>query len=227
MPLHLANFPDGQFVQHERAITKPDQPADLKPQMFEDAADLAILAFAQRHLDPDIGARPPLQIGVDLAVADAVNLNSVDQFLQLRLTDLAICPGAIGALDTGRGQFQLALEPPVRGQQQQPLGIEVEPPHGHQSRQSGRQAIIDGRPPLGIALGDEQAVGLVVQEQPGRFGRRHGLAVDGHAVERGQKCRGSVDRHAIQRDPPVRDHPLDLATRRHAGPRKQFGYTLI
>jgi hypothetical protein len=39
----------GEFAELERSEGKPDQAVDLKPDMFEHALDLAVLAFAQRH----------------------------------------------------------------------------------------------------------------------------------------------------------------------------------
>ena len=46
--------------------------------MFEHAANLAILALGQRQLDPLVAPRPPFEIGVDLAIADPVDLDPLD-----------------------------------------------------------------------------------------------------------------------------------------------------
>ncbi len=138
--------------------------------MLEHAADLAILAFPQAHLDPAVAPGAPLEIGVDRAVADALDLDAVDQLLELGLADLAEHAGAVAALDAGRGQFELALQFAVGGEQQQPLGVQVEPADRHQPRQALGQPVVDGRPALGVALGGEQAGRLVVAEQARRRG---------------------------------------------------------
>ena len=140
--------------------------------MLEHAADLAILAFAQPHLDPAVAPGAPFQIGVDRAVADALDLDAVDQLLELRLADRAEDPGAVAALDAGGGQLELALQLAVGGEQQQPLGVQVEPADRHHPRQALGQPVVDGRPALRVALGGEQAARLVVAEQA----RRGGLA---------------------------------------------------
>jgi len=215
-----------QVGQREGAVGGADQAGDLEAEMFEDAADFAILALPEAHLDPTVAAGAALQIGVDRAVAHALDLDAVDQLLKLRLADLAEHAGAVAALDAGRGQFQLALQFPVGGQQQQPLGVEIEPPDRHQPGQALGETVINGRAALGIALGGEQARGLVVAEQAGRRRLAHGLAVDGDAVERGEQRGRGFDRRAVYRDPPLADHPLDLAPRGDAGPGEQFGDAL-
>ena len=211
MLLHLADPADRQVAEHERAIAGADQAADLQPEIFEDAAHLAVLAFGDRDLDPHVGAGAPLDIGVDRSVTNALDFDALGQLLELLLRDVAIGARAIAALDAGRGQLQLPLEAAVGGQQQQPLGIEVEPPDRHQPRQVVGQAIVDRRPPLGVAFGDQQPGRLVIQEQPRRFGRANGLAIDGHAAQRRQHGGGGIEHRAVERDAPFGDHPFDLA----------------
>src|SRR3546814_1148650 len=81
----------------ERAIAGADQPVHLKPQMFQHPADLAILAFGQRHFDPLVAAGAPFQIGLYPAIAYPVYLQPVEQILKLVLAHLAEGAGAIGA----------------------------------------------------------------------------------------------------------------------------------
>ena len=152
--------------------------------MFEHAANLAILALGQRQLDPLIAPRPPLEIGIDLAIADPVDLDPVDKFLQLRLADVAKRAGAIGALDPAGGQFELALEFAVIGQQQQALGIIVEPPDGHQPRQPLGQHVINRIASLGVARRGQAADRLVEAIEARRYGLCDRIAVDGQALER-------------------------------------------
>jgi hypothetical protein len=78
--------------------------------MFEHAAYLAVLAFAEAHLDPAVAAGAAFEICVDLAVADAIYLDTVDEILQLGLADVAEYARAIGAFHTRGRQFQLALQ---------------------------------------------------------------------------------------------------------------------
>ncbi len=194
--------------------------------MFEHAADLAILAFAEPHLDPAVAAGAPFQIGVDRPVADALDLDAVDQILELGLADRAEDAGAVAALDAGGGQFELALELAVGGEQEQPLGVQIEPADRHHARQALGQPVVDGGTALGIALGGEQASGLVIAEQAGWSRRLDRLAVDGDAVQRGEQGGRLLDRLAVDRDPPVLDHPLDFAARGDAGAGEQLGDAL-
>src|ERR1700730_858341 len=46
---HLLDRALGEFAELERSEGQPYQAVDLKPDMFEHALDLAVLAFAQRH----------------------------------------------------------------------------------------------------------------------------------------------------------------------------------
>jgi len=222
----LAHFVDcarGQVGEREGAIGGADQAGDAQAEMFEDAAHFAVLAFGKRQLDPDVRAGAAFDIGVDRAVADALDLDPVDQLFQLRLGDLAISAGAVGAGHAGRRQFQLALQLAVGGQQQQPFGIQVEPADRHHPRQALGQPIVDGRAAFRVALGREQPRRLVVAEQPGRGGRRHRLAVHGQAVKRLDERRGRLHHSAVEGNPAFGDHPFDLAARRHAGARQQLG----
>src|SRR5688500_8991975 len=54
----------------EGAVGGAEQAGDLQAEMLEHPADLAILAFGELELDPGVSPRPPLEIGVDRAVAD-------------------------------------------------------------------------------------------------------------------------------------------------------------
>ena len=226
MMAHLADLAWRQIAEDEGAVTRADQPADLQPQMFEHAANLAVLAFFQHQLDPQVCAGAPLNVGVDRAVPYPFDLYAVDQFLQLRLAHLAVGAGAIDTLHPGGGQLELPFQAAIGGHQQQAFGIQVKSTDRHQSRQALWQSIIDRRPPLGIALGRQHTRGLVKQEQPGRLRRRDGRAIDGDAIQRGQKCCGSVDQYAANRDSTISDHTLDFAARGHPGAGEELGDTM-
>jgi hypothetical protein len=132
----LVDRAGGQIAKREGPVGGADQARDLEPEMLEHAADLAILALAEPHLDPGIAAGAALQIGVDRAIAYPFDVDPVDQLLELRLADLAEHPRAIRPLDSRGGQFELALQLAVRGEQQQPLGVEIEPADRHQPWQA-------------------------------------------------------------------------------------------
>ena len=64
--------------------------------------------------------------------------------------------GAVGANDAGPRQLELALELAVVGEEQQPLGHEIEPADRHQPRQPGGKPVVDRRPPLRIVCGGDR-----------------------------------------------------------------------
>src|SRR3546814_10783233 len=90
---------------------------------------------------------------------------------------------AIGALDPARGQFELALERAVVGEEQQPFGIIVESTDRHQARQALRQHVVDRLAPLGVAGGGQAAGGLVEAVETGRDGFGDRVSVDGRSEE--------------------------------------------
>ena len=96
------------------------------------------------------GALLAVEQRLDRAVADAVDGHAVAQRVELRLRDPAMRAHAIAPQPAGRGQFERAREPAVIGEQQQPLGVEVEPADADQARQVLRQRAEDGRPPLRV-----------------------------------------------------------------------------
>ena len=226
MLLDLVDIARRQIIERERAVAGADQAADLEAEKLQHAADLPVLAFAQLHFHPAVAARAPFQIGVDRSVANAFDLDPVDQFFQLLLADIAEHACAVSALDAGGGQFELAFQPAVRRHQQQAFGVEIEPPDRHEPRQPFGQLVVDGRPALGIAFGGQQPGGLVIAEQAGGGGGLDRIAVDGHARQRGEDGGGRFDRDAVDRDPAFRDHPFDLAAGCDAGARQQLGDAL-
>ena len=140
--------------------------------------------------------------------------------------DAAVSAHAIAPQPAGRRQFERAREPAVVGEQQQSLGVQVEPPDADQPRQVLRQRAEDGRAALRVGAGGDEAARLVEQEQPRALAPRQRLAVDadavgGRDVERWRGDGLAVDRHAAGRDP-----RLGLAARRHARPRHHLGDAL-
>jgi hypothetical protein len=223
---HFLDRAHRQVAEHERSVGDPDQARDLEPEMFKDPADLAVLTFGEAHLDPGVAPSAALKIGVDRAVADALDLDAVDKLLQLVLADLAEGAGAVGALDSGRRELELALQLAIRGEEEEPLGVEVEAADRDDPRQVLRQAVVNGWPAAEVPLCREETGGLVVAEQTRGGGRFHRLAIDGHSGKRGEQSRRLLDRLAVDGDPPFLDHPLDLAARRDACAGEQFGDAL-
>ena len=79
---------------------------------------------------------------------------------------------------------------------------------------------------LGIVRSGQRGWRLVEAKEPRRFGRAHGPTVDrksGDVLEEGRR-RG--DLFAIERDPSLGDHALDLTPRGDAGAGEQFGDSL-
>ena len=78
--------------------------------MAEHVAHLAVLAFADRKSEPEIGALHALDGGFDGAVMDAVEREARAQLVELRLGHLAVGAHAIAAQPAGRRQFEHAGE---------------------------------------------------------------------------------------------------------------------
>ena len=194
--------------------------------MLEHAADFAVLALGQAHLDPAVAAGAPLEVGVDRAVAHALDGDALGKILELRLGDRAERAGAVVADDAGARQLELALQLAVVGQQQQPLGHEVEAADRHQPRQALRQPVVDRRPALGVARGGQRRRRLVEAEQARRRGGRTGLPSTVTPARSVSRVAGVVSDLAVERDAPVGDHPLDIAPRGDPGAGEQLGDAL-
>ena len=78
-------------------------------------------------------------------------------------------------------------------------------------------------PPGGIALGGDQAGGLVEAVEPRRLGLGDRLFVDRHPAQIRQDRSGRLDFRPVQRHAPLGDHPLDLAPAGDAGAGEQLG----
>ena len=80
----------------ERVWTERDayQPAHLPVHVPEHAAQLAVLAFGERRLDPRVGAQPIQHHESNRPVLDAIDRDAVCQRLDLLLCHLHICGGS-------------------------------------------------------------------------------------------------------------------------------------
>jgi hypothetical protein len=181
--------------------------------MFEHALDLAVLALAQAHRQPDVRALLALELGLDAAIIDPVDGDAVAQRVKLLLRDLAMRADAIAPQPAGRGQLQHAGEAAVVGQQQQAFGVDVEAPDGDDARQVFRQRVEDGRPTLGVVRRGDEALGFVEEEQPGALGGAQRLAVHQHVVGFADVVGGACQRLAVDDDAAFRDPALGVAAR--------------
>ena len=223
---YFLDFARLKLAELERAERDADEPRHVEAEMAEHVAHLAVLAFADRKREPEIGALHALDRGFDGAVMDAGERQPCAQLVELRLGHLAVGAHAVAAQPAGRRQFEHAGERAVIGEEQQPLGIEIEPADADQARQVCRQMLEDGRPALRVGVGGHQPARLVIEEQPRALARRQRRAVDGDMVLRGDVAgrrsdHGTVDRHAAGRDPSFR-----LAPRRQAGAGDHLGDAL-
>src|SRR5258708_6323505 len=191
--------------------------------MRQHVADFAVLAFADRKHQPDIGALIAFQRRIDRTVFDAVDLDALLQFIELSLRHLAVGTDAIAPQPAGIWQFERACQPAVIGQQQQAFGVEVEPADADQSRQSLRQIVEHRRPPFGVGMGGHQSARLVKHEQPRALARRQGLAIDGDDIVGGDIERRRIDHAAVDRDAALHDPFLGVAARGQPCPRHHLG----
>ena len=122
----------------------------------------------------------------------------------------------------GFRQFQRTRQPAIIGEQQQALGVEVEPADRDQPRQAFRQIVEYRRPSFGVGMGRHQPARLVIQKQPGALARRQRLAIDGDGVVGGDVERRGVDDAAIDADAALHDPFLGVAARGQPRPRQHF-----
>src|SRR5438552_4610779 len=214
------------LAQLERTVGHPDQPVHLEAEMRQHVAHLAVLAPADREHQPDIGALVALQRRIDRTVFDAVDLDAVLQLVELRLRHLAVGADAITAQPAGIGQFEHAREPAVVGQQQQALGVEIEPADRDQPRQAFRQMVEHRGPPFGVGMRRHQAARLVIEKQPRALARWQWLAVNHDDIVRRDIERWRIDHAAVDGDAPLHNPLFGVAARGKACARHRLGDAL-
>src|SRR6266851_5671284 len=224
--LDLLDLAFGELAQLERTVGNPDQAVHFEPEMRQHIADFAVLAFADRKHQPDIGALVALQRRVDRTVFDAVDFDALFQFIELALRDFAMGADAVAPQPAGVGQFEHARQPSVIGEQQLALGVEIEPANADQPRQSFRQIVEHRRPPFGIGMGGHQPARLVKHEQPRALARRQRLAVDGDDIIGGDIERRRIDHAAVDGDAALHDPFLGVAARGKTRARHHLGDAL-
>jgi len=216
-----------EVAELERAEGEPDEPVHLQPQVLQDVLDLAVLALAQAHGDPQVVALHALDARLDGPVVDAVDADAAAQGVEPVLRDLAVGADLVAPQPPGLGMGNGAREPAVVGEEQQALGVDVEPADGDDPRQLLRQAVEHRRAALRVARRRDEAARLVEEPQAGALLGGEGLAVDGDPVGRRDVDRRGGEDLAVEGDPAFRDHRLDVAARGDACPRDRLGDALL
>src|SRR5580704_11520961 len=91
----------GKVRELERPERYPDQPVYLQADGAEDVANLAVLAFAYRERQPDIGPLGSIERCFDRPIMDAVDRQPRTQTVELILPDLAMRAHAIAPQPSG------------------------------------------------------------------------------------------------------------------------------
>ncbi len=194
--------------------------------MFEHALDLAVLAFAQAHRQPAIGALLAIERRLDPGIAHAIDRHAFGEAVENGLIGFAIGAHAIAPEPAGRRQFENAREAAVIGQKQEALGIDVEPSDAHQPRRLGRmlfEIIEDRRAAFRVLMGGDEAARLVEKEEPCALTLRQGLAVDADLVGWTDRDGWARQRFAVDGNPSLRDPGLGIAARAEAGAGDDLG----
>ena len=165
-------------------------------------------------------------VGLDGAIADAADRDAVAQSVELRLRHRTMGAHAVAPQPAGRRQFQHPRQRAVIGEEQEALGIEVEPADADQARQLFRQILKYRRPAFRVGMRGQQPARLVIKEKPRALGPGQRLAVDADAVGRRDIERRRVDHRAVDGDAAGGDPTLRLAARGEPGAGDYLGDTL-
>src|SRR6267143_6829363 len=99
--------------------------------MLEDYLDFAILAFVERHRQPAIRSATAIDNRAHRAIPNAVDREAIGKLRELRLIHNPMSANSIGARESLLRMFQVSRKAPIIGQQQKPLGIDIETAHRH------------------------------------------------------------------------------------------------
>src|SRR5271165_4423663 len=179
---HLGHLAFSEVAEFEGPEGNADEPVDRQPQVLEHLLDLAVLALAQAHGDPGVGALLAVEPRFNARVMDAVQGQAVAERLEPGLIDMPMRAHPIAAQPSGRRQLQHPREAAVVGQQQETLGVDVEAPDRDQPRKVRRQRVEYGCPAIRIARGGDEPARLMEQKEPRALGRGERRAVDAHVV---------------------------------------------
>ena len=87
------------------------------------------------------------------------------QVVEIGLVDLAVGAHLVAAQPAGVGMGDDAGKPAVVGEEQQTLGVDVEPADRHHAGQILGQIVEDGRAALGVARRGHEPARLVVEPE--------------------------------------------------------------
>jgi hypothetical protein len=223
---HLFYRALGELTELERSEGQPDQAVDLKPDTFEHAPDLAVLAFAQHHREPAVGALHVIEGRLDAGIPHTLKRQTFAEPIEYGLIRFALRADAVTPDPAGRGQFEDPREPPIIGEEQQPFAINVEAADANDARAGWpmlAKIIENRRPPPRIARGRNEAAGLMKQKEPraGAMGER--LAVDSDLVIALDVDRRVGQRLTVQGDAAFADPSFRLAPGAEPSPRHDLG----
>ncbi|GJD80440.1 hypothetical protein NBEOAGPD_3681 [Methylobacterium gregans] len=185
--------------------------------MLEDALDLAVFALAQAHGDPEVVALDPIERRLDGAVLHAVDGHALAQAVELGLIGVAVGAHAVTAQPARIRVCDHLGEAAVVRQQQQTLGVDVEPAHRDDAGHVLGQRLEHGRAPLRVARRGDEAARLVEDPQPGALPLRQRLAVDEDAVGLRDVDGRRVEDLPVEADPTRGDHRFGVPARCDAG----------
>ncbi len=162
----------------------------------------------------------------DGAVEHAVDGGAFAQGGERVLIDRAVDADAVLARPAGGRKFEDAGEATVVGEDQETLGVDVEPADGDDARQVAGQRVEDGGAAFGVVVGGDEALGLVEEPGAGPQPARDFLAVHFDLVVVGDDGGGRVELAAVEADAAVLDQRLGLAAGGDAGARHHLGDAL-
>src|SRR3546814_318167 len=221
--IDLLQRPFRQLAESEGAIGDANKAVHREAEMAADLAHLPVLAFVQGHGEPGIGAGLVVERGLDRAIVDALDGDTLGERRQALRHHAAVHAHAVAAQPAARRQLQLALQGAVVGQQQQAFRIDVEPADRLQAAQFGRQAIEYRGAAVGVARGGDIPAWLVVAEEARRGGGRQGFAIDFDARLGGDRGGGAGQHAAVDGDPAGGDPGLGVAPRAEPGAGDDLG----
>ena len=194
--------------------------------MREHDAHLPVAALGERDCEPGVLPVLAVKARLDRPVADAVHSVSPPEGGERALLGCATHPHPIAPPPAPRRMLQLAGERAVVGQQQQPLGVEVEPSDGDDVAELLSHFLEHGRAALRVAVAGDEARRLVIAPEPGRRRRRQGRTVHGNDAGVIDVGRRVGHDGATKRDPAGGDQPLGVAPRAEPRPGDPLGDAL-
>ena len=155
-----------------------------------------------------------LETLMSYGIQPSLNADAATQLVEFGLGDRSMRAHPITSQPSSGRQLQYPRQRAVVGQQQKPLGIEIEPADADEPRPVFGQPLEYRRPSPRVDARGQKAARLVVEEQPRALARRQLFAVDGKLIARGDVAGRRVDDNAVDRNAPCRDPGLRFAARR-------------